>query len=142
MRACHLFHFTFLTEKSMLSVMDDKPSIVTLEEYGAPLSTVAQDLVQYAHRVSKPRMMSVQDHKKQITSQFKEVFHLIGGIPRLALWADANPSAFYALYSKLIPASLKVEITDDLSNEALEHISTAELKRKALEGINEPHQTH
>jgi hypothetical protein len=42
---------------------------------------------------------------------FQSAFDLIGGVPRLALWADKNPTAFYALYSKLIPSSVKTDIT-------------------------------
>lgn len=42
---------------------------------------------------------------------FQSAFDLIGGVPRLALWADKNPTAFYSLYSKLIPSSVKTDIT-------------------------------
>ena len=41
---------------------------------------------------------------------FQHAFELIGGIPRLALWADKNPTAFFSLYSKLIPATVKAQI--------------------------------
>ena len=33
---------------------------------------------------------------------FQTAFELIGGIPRLAHWANENPEKFYNLYSKLI----------------------------------------
>lgn len=38
---------------------------------------------------------------------FQEAFELIGGIPRLAIWADENPSQFYKLYSRLIPPAVQ-----------------------------------
>lgn len=41
---------------------------------------------------------------------FQSAFDLIGGVPRLALWADKNPTAFFSLYSKLIPSSVKADV--------------------------------
>ena len=41
---------------------------------------------------------------------FQNAFELIGGVPRLALWADKNPTAFFSLYSKLIPATVKAQV--------------------------------
>jgi len=56
---------------------------------------------------------------RNVREQFQHAFELIGGIPRLATWAHANPDKFYALYSKLIPAqvtgadggALKIELS-------------------------------
>jgi hypothetical protein len=47
---------------------------------------------------------------KRAADAFQNAFDLIGGIPRLALWADKNPSAFFTLYSKLIPATVKADV--------------------------------
>lgn len=47
---------------------------------------------------------------KKAADAFQSAFDLIGGIPRLALWADKNPTAFFSLYSKLIPSSVKADI--------------------------------
>ena len=122
------------------SVIDGQPSnVLHLAQFSTNLSPQAQDLVQFTLRMKKPRKQTVFDHKLEITKQFKEVFQLIGGIPRLALWADQNPSQFYALYSKLIPASIKAEINlpGDLTKEDLETISTTQLKAMLLEAIEE-----
>ena len=43
---------------------------------------------------------------RNVREQFQHAFELIGGIPRLAHWAHANPDKFYQLYSKLIPAQV------------------------------------
>jgi hypothetical protein len=43
---------------------------------------------------------------RNVRLQFQHAFELIGGIPRLAHWAHANPDKFYSLYSKLIPAQV------------------------------------
>jgi hypothetical protein len=41
---------------------------------------------------------------------FQQAFELIGGVPRLALWADRNPDKFYPLYSKLVPQTAELEV--------------------------------
>ena len=43
---------------------------------------------------------------RNVRDQFQFAFELIGGIPRLAHWAHANPDKFFQLYSKLIPAQV------------------------------------
>lgn len=42
--------------------------------------------------------------RDQITQAFHDSFELIGGVPRLAIWADANPTEFYKLYARLLPS--------------------------------------
>lgn len=76
-------------------------------------------------------------NRQSIVEEFNEVFQLIGGVPRLALWADKNPSQFYTLYSKLLPAAIKAEMslppsTDDLTPEQLRELSTDQLKMMVL----------
>lgn len=46
---------------------------------------------------------------------FQQAFDMIGGVPRLALWADQNPTKFYTLYSKLVPATAEVDIKKDIN---------------------------
>lgn len=75
--------------------------------------------------------------RQTIVEEFNEVFQLVGGVPRLALWADKNPGQFYALYSKLLPAAIKAELTmppstDDLTPEQLRTLSTDQLKMMVL----------
>lgn len=45
---------------------------------------------------------------------FQQAFELIGGVPRLALWADQNPSKFYTLFSKLVPSTAEVHEKKDI----------------------------
>ena len=45
---------------------------------------------------------------------FEQAFELIGGVPRLALWADRNPSKFYAMFSKMIPSTVQGNIQKDI----------------------------
>lgn len=37
---------------------------------------------------------------------FQHAFELIGGVPRLALWADRNPDKFYAIFGRMIPQTM------------------------------------
>ena len=55
---------------------------------------------------------------KKAADAFQSAFDLIGGISRLALWADKNPTAFYSLYSKLIPSSVKADFNHKIVIEA------------------------
>ena len=42
--------------------------------------------------------------RAQVVSAFHNAFELIGGVPRLALWAHSNPSDFFKLYARLLPS--------------------------------------
>lgn len=42
--------------------------------------------------------------RKQVVESFQMAFDLIGGVPRLALWAHQNETEFYKLYSRLLPS--------------------------------------
>lgn len=55
---------------------------------------------------------------KKAADAFQSAFDLIGGVPRLALWADKNPSAFFALYSKLIPSTVQSQVNATIRIEA------------------------
>lgn len=44
--------------------------------------------------------------KKTIFDHFETTFDLIGGVPRLATWANAHPDKFYAIYAKLAPQTI------------------------------------
>jgi hypothetical protein len=48
-----------------------------------------------------PRNKDVK--RQQVVNAFMDAFQLIGGTPRLAIWADENPTEFYRIYSKLMP---------------------------------------
>ena len=64
--------------------------------------------------------------RAKVVDAFLDAFELIGGVPRLALWADENPTEFYRLYGKLVP---KEEQTKTDSNMTIRH----SLPRSALD---------
>jgi hypothetical protein len=59
-------------------------------------------------RLSLPREVK----REKVVNAFHEAFELIGGVPRLAHWADQSPSAFFKLYARLLPTQ---------ANNQLEH---------------------
>lgn len=50
-----------------------------------------------AHK-TLPQYLRCKDARKA----FQSAFELIGGIPRLALWADKNPTQFYQIYARFL----------------------------------------
>lgn len=44
-------------------------------------------------------------NRMDVVNAFQQAFQMIGGVPRMALWANANPDKFYPLYSKLMPST-------------------------------------
>ena len=61
--------------------------------------------------VRVPRDTEGQLTRKRVVNAFLDAFHLIGGTPRLALWADENPTEFYRIYAKLLPKQTEAEVT-------------------------------
>lgn len=43
--------------------------------------------------------------RTDVVEALHRAFHMIGGVQRLAIWANANPTEFYKLYGKLLPAT-------------------------------------
>jgi hypothetical protein len=41
--------------------------------------------------------------RQKVIEAFSDSFELIGGVPRLALWAHEHPGEFYKLYARLVP---------------------------------------
>lgn len=88
--------------------IDDGPITPSIAE-------VEANLAQLAEATRLPSYTKTRN----VRLQFQHAFELIGGIPRLAMWAHQHPSQFYALYSKLIPAqvtgadggALKIELS-------------------------------
>jgi hypothetical protein len=46
---------------------------------------------------------------------FQQAFEMIGGVPRLALWADQNTTKFYTLFSKLVPSTTNLNEKKDIN---------------------------
>lgn len=70
-----------------------------------------------------------KSRKNQLLQAFDETFDLIGGIPRLALWADANPDDYYKLYAKTLPQQVQATLDGKL-----QHIIRPALPPSVLDG--------
>jgi len=80
-----------------------------------PYSEVAEDCKELSKlatsgngvsRISVPRELQ----RKRVVNAFQDAFELIGGVPRLAHWADQSPSAFYKLYARLLPSTAQQQL--------------------------------
>lgn len=60
-------------------------------------------------KLTVPRVVDTPG-RREVVDAFTAAFTMIGGVPRLALWADQNPTEFYRLFGKLLPASSIVEL--------------------------------
>jgi len=54
------------------------------------------------HSAKLPRALRSQ----KAAEAFQSAFDIIGGVPRLALWADRNPDKFYPLLARMIPQTV------------------------------------
>lgn len=66
--------------------------------------------------------------RADVVRAFTSAFELIGGTTRLALWADENPTEFYRLFGKLLPASSIHEIFSRRDPNDIKTFSTEELE--------------
>lgn len=74
----------------------------------------ARDMETLLHQGLYGQKMPKALRGQKAANAFQNAFELIGGVPRLALWADKNPSAFFALYSKLIPSTVQAQVNGQL----------------------------
>ncbi len=60
-------------------------------------------------RISVPRAVK----RKRVVAAFHDAFEMIGGVPRLAHWADTHPTDFYKLYARILPGEVGQHVTHD-----------------------------
>ena len=48
--------------------------------------------------------------RADVVEAFHQAFQQIGGVPRLSLWADGNPTEFYKLFARLLPSAASDEL--------------------------------
>jgi hypothetical protein len=74
--------------------------------------------------------------RRRVLEAIDEAFELIGGVPRLAMWGHVNPTEFYKIWAKTIPAASQMEIMGKV-----QHIIRPALPRSPLDGEEEDAQT-
>lgn len=83
---------------------DGPPQVLSPRDHQA-LARVANN------PLSKLNKASTGLGRAEIVAAFTNAFEMIGGLPRLAVWGDANPTEFYKLYAKLLPSSSTIDMT-------------------------------
>lgn len=84
-----------------------------------PLVTTRTDVQQPPRDLARLPMISAEQY--QHVGRFAgalvlSCFEQIGGLPRMAVWADANPTDFYTkLFPKMISRSQQVDISGTLT---------------------------
>lgn len=90
--------------------------LVTAEEYAAihsegddeerrRLEEYHEQMMELGSSLRRPGIPKLQGlNRQRVMQAFMDSFELIGGVPRLAIWADENPADFYRLFSKLLPS--------------------------------------
>ena len=89
----------FLTQEEYAEQPDNQDTnVIEVTDWDKTMEALATPNT----RLSIPR--NREFNRKQVVTAFSNAFELIGGVPRLALWADANPSDFFKLYARLLPS--------------------------------------
>jgi len=57
--------------------------------------------------------------RQRVLHALDEAFELIGGVPRLAMWAHVNPTEFYKLWGKTIPQSNMLDVMGKIEHHIL-----------------------
>ncbi len=74
-------------------------------EYQDKMGDFLSPQAQFAQTLNKiPR--AARD-RERFMAALAEAFEIIGGVPRLALWADKNQTEFYKILSKQVPGLIQ-----------------------------------
>lgn len=85
-----------------------------------PLSRIAN-----GSRVTVPR--NPHFTRKDVVNAFQQAFELVGGIPRLALWANENQGEFYKLYARLLPSQASTALGESNRMEIVVNVPESKL---------------
>ena len=95
----------------MLQRMAKKTEVSTLP--AAPREGQSLDLVELSKWYSPVRLDVPRDPRRHIGA-IHDTFDLIGGVPRMAVWADENPTEFY---TKVLPKGIEKQTAVQHSGE-------------------------
>lgn len=77
----------------------------TISEYTGKLDHLLSDVAKECHDANK--VPGSKNRNQRLLDAFQETFEIIGGVPRMALWADVYPGEFYKLLGKQIPGMVQ-----------------------------------
>ena len=82
-----------------------------------------------------PKRGRIKKQAKSVKYEFLQVFKLLGGIQGMLAWAQSdntNKSAFYSMYSKLLPKAVDMDLaTDNVQRYELPEEERQELRATA-----------
>ncbi len=78
------------------------------------------EIIEATPRIPRARRKKDGFSRMDVVNAFQRSFEMMGGVPRLALWANANPDKFYPLYARLMP-STSINITHEGAKLIIEH---------------------
>lgn len=78
------------------------------------------DIIASQEKLPRAKRKTDGFSRMDVVNAFQNAFQMMGGVPRLALWANQNPDKFYPLYSRLMP-STSINITNEGNKLVIEH---------------------
>jgi hypothetical protein len=113
--------------------MESLPSEPNFDDelYSAQMDSVLSDVARTCKTVVQaPRRKFERD---KFLNAMNEAFELIGGVPRLALWADRNETEFYRLYAKTIPQASLLDIQGKMQMQILPALAPSALDQDIID---------
>lgn len=108
-----------------------KEPIWDVEMYSEQMDGVLSDAAKNAKRVLvAPRRPF---DRQRFLDAMAEAFECIGGVTRLAMWADANPTEFYKLMGKTIPQASLLDIQAKMSMQILPAMPPSPLDEEPID---------
>jgi hypothetical protein len=87
-----------------------KVEVLTQEEYEALAEKEMDGTFQALAQRPRPYQIPRSVGRKNVERAFHTAFEMIGGVPRLSLWADLHPTEFYKLYSRMLPQEMNANV--------------------------------
>jgi hypothetical protein len=87
--------------------MSDVVEFIPRAEWEEKLSALAKSGNGTSH-LPVPR--SKAPSRQDVVNAFFSAFEIIGGVQRLAVWGNDNPSDFFKLYARLLPTAAQTQM--------------------------------
>lgn len=81
-------------------------------------------VIENAARIPRAKRKTDGFNRMDVVGAFNNAFQMMGGVSRLALWANQNPDKFYPLYARLMP-STSLTINTEGNRLIIEHATPA-----------------
>lgn len=114
---------------------DDLPAVATHDNWSPELDQYLSEIAKGVRGFNKP--VAKGSHKQRFLLATNEVFDLIGGVPRYAIWADQNQDKFYALFAKTIPAAVAQTVVATGPVTIISPIGRSALDDDIIEGVSQ-----